>query len=60
MKDEYLNILIPQWIEHWTYLYQKYTLPIKLRNRIVRKKFKYNAAYIMITITQVFKDKYKT
>ena len=24
--------LIPQWIEHWTYSYQKYTLPIKLRN----------------------------
>ena len=29
-----LFFLIPQRIEHWTYSYQKYTLPIKLRNLI--------------------------
>ena len=24
--------MILQWFEHWTYSYQKYTLPIKLKN----------------------------
>ena len=28
-----LFFLILQWLEHWTYPYQEYTLPVKLKNQ---------------------------
>ena len=50
--------MIPRWLEHRTYSYQKYTLPIKLRNLSIIFKV-YKLAYLFFIKHTILKNTIK-